>query len=84
MYAPHAQWYPLLPLGKRSVANAAAGGTLRAAGAASAAEQSRWAAKSSRWGGLLTLAAKSGIIIFVGRKQICPHTWRSVLALLAH
>jgi len=54
----------LLPLGKRSVPNAPAGGTLRAAGAASTKEQSRWAAKSARWGGLLTFDAKGEIIDF--------------------
>jgi hypothetical protein len=80
----HAQWYPCLPLGKRSVPNAPEGGTLRAAGAASAAEQLRWAAKSARWGGLLTLDAKGEIIIFVGRNSRFGRTLEAVLALLAH
>ena len=66
MYAPHAQWYPCCPLANAACPMPRREETLRAAGAASAAEQSRWAAKSARWGGLLTLAAKGGIIILSG------------------
>ena len=75
---------PLLPLVKRSVPNAPAGGTLRAAGAASTAEQSRWAAKSARWDGLLTFDTMGEIIIFVGRNSRFARTLDAVLALLAH
>jgi hypothetical protein len=56
----------------------------RAAGAASAAEQSRWAAKSARWDGLLTFSTKGEIIIFVGRNSRFARTLEAVLALLAH
>jgi hypothetical protein len=66
------------------VPNAPAGETLRAAGAASTAEQSRWAAKSARWGGLLPFDTEGEIIILVGRNSIFARTLEAVLALLAH
>jgi hypothetical protein len=75
---------PLLPLGKRSVLNAPAGETLRAAGAASTVEQSRWVAKSARWDGLLTFDTEGEIIIFVGRNSRFARTLEAVLALLTH
>jgi hypothetical protein len=46
----------------------------RAAGAASAAEQSRWAAKSARWDGLLTFDTKNEIIILSSAEQRCPQS----------
>jgi hypothetical protein len=62
---------PLLPLGKRSVPNAPAGGTLRAAGAASTAEQSRWAAKGAGWE-CLTFDIKGEIIVGVEWIAVVP------------
>jgi hypothetical protein len=74
---------PLLPLRKRSVPNVPEGGTLRAAGPASAAEQSRWTANSARWG-VLTFDTKGEIIICVGRNSRFARPLDAVLALLAH